>query len=78
MLNVKEHYSDKCQCDNCMKIVLNTTQYIISFDRRIKGVNFMTTQGRHLSETSLENVEKERITICESILLSNNIDFTDF
>lgn len=39
----QEHYSGKCH-NNYMKIVLSITHCIISFDRRIKGVNFMTTQ----------------------------------
>lgn len=78
MVNVNEHYSDKCQCNNCTEIVLNTTHYIISFDRRIKDVNFMTIQRRHLSKTLSESIEEERITIFKTTLLSHNIDFTDF
>lgn len=52
-----------------MKIVLSITHCIISFDRRIKGVNFMTTQWRHLSEASLGKRGVGRITIYGEIIL---------
>jgi hypothetical protein len=56
-----------------MEIVLNATHYIISFDRRIKGVNFMTTHCRPLSETLLESKERGKITICDKNFYSGKI-----
>lgn len=48
-----------------MEIVFNVIYYIISFDRRIKGVNFMIIYCRFLLEILLESKERGKIIICD-------------